>query len=136
MAKTFEGSISQWVAKSERAVEAVFKQSAQEIAEDANTPTARGGRMRVDTGFLRNSQSADLNSRPSGPSDPDTENQGNPEQVSLVIAGARTSDTIYVGWTANYARYREARDGFAEGAAKKWPAIVRRNSARIRRLGR
>ena len=50
-----------------------------------------------------------------------------------MIAGAEIGDTVYVGWTANYARPREYRDGFLASAAQKWPDFVDKNAARARR---
>ncbi len=50
--------------------------------------------------------------------------------IALVIAGASLGQTIYFGYTANYAAAREygARgqelDAFVRSAAQKWPQIV------------
>ena len=43
---------------------AVLKQSIKDLVEDANTTVNDGGRMRVDTGFLRSSGVAALNEIP------------------------------------------------------------------------
>jgi hypothetical protein len=48
----------------------------------------------------------------------------------VVIADAKLSDTIFVGWTANYVQYLEwghssqAPAGFVGISAEEWPAIV------------
>jgi len=54
-----------------------------------------------------------------------------------VIAGADVGDTIYAGFTASYAGYREhgangqAPDMFVRAAAQQWQDIVDKNAARI-----
>ena len=51
----FEQTIAKWVKRQEMAMNAVAQEAAQELVEEVVKPTAKGGRMRVDTGFLRNS---------------------------------------------------------------------------------
>jgi hypothetical protein len=110
-------------------VEAVFKQSVQDVLRDASVPTAQGGNMRVDTGFLRNSLCVNLNSPAMGPSS-DGGSVLNVEDAILVVGGATVNDVIWAGWSANYARPREYKDGFRESAVQKWPKFVRQNVAR------
>lgn len=124
MAGRFSAQINAWATKTKRRTEAVFKESVQRTLEDANTPTAKGGRMRVDTAFLRNSLTAGLNNLPAGPSVRGQDSTGNPGTVSLVIAGAKVTDVIYAGWSAEYAPFRERKDGFREAAVQKWPQTV------------
>ena len=132
MPKSFSASVAAHVIKAKMRMNAVFLDSVQDVAEIANEPVAQGGRMRVKSGFLRNSQTAAIGSPPSGPSNAKTDQPGNPsEDVALVIAGATVNDIIFVGWSANYARPREARDGFLEYAAKQWPRIVADNVKRL-----
>ena len=50
--------------------------------------------------------------------------------IEAVIIGASITDTIYLGFTASYARPREYRDGFVEGAVQQWQQIVTRNAGR------
>lgn len=133
MAKSFAAQVTKHTVKSKQRMNAVFKQSVQEVLIEANTPVAQGGRMRVDTGFLRNSLTASLNTPASGPSNPRSDSQGNADDVALVIAGATVKDVIWAGWSANYARAREYKDGFLESAAQKWSKIVRKNAARAKR---
>lgn len=104
-------------------LDAAAKTAVDAIVEDAQTPVAKGGRMRVDTGFLRNSIAAAVGSMPSGPSDPRADAQGRGE-VGLVVEQWSVRDPLYVGWTANYAVYREAYDGFMEGALQNWAKHV------------
>ena len=70
MAKSFSAQVDDWIAKSERLSMAVLQQATQAVINEANTPVAKGGRMRVDTGFLRNSLKANIGSMPSGASSP------------------------------------------------------------------
>ena len=110
-----------------------MRQSLQDVVDDAQTPVAKGGRMRVDTGFLRASGMASLNGMPNGPST----NPGNgsfawnDNQLALVLGQMKLGATFHFGWTANYAKYREAYDGFLAVAAQKWPQIVEKNAREI-----
>tara|TARA_R110002049_G_scaffold281333_1_gene460860 strand:+ start:21964 stop:22371 length:408 start_codon:yes stop_codon:yes gene_type:complete len=130
----FSLQVRKYTANYRRRANAVFKQSVQDVAQHASVPVAQGGRMRVKTGFLRNSIRGAIGSLPSGPSQRGGVSNNNAvEDVTLVIAGAEIGDTVYVGWTANYARPREYRDGFLASAAQKWPDFVDKNAARARR---
>ncbi|MCY0150885.1 HK97 gp10 family phage protein [Hoeflea sp. G2-23] len=129
----FSAQVDAFVSQTEQRTTAVFKQSAQDVLADAQTPTAKGGRMRVDTGFLRNSHVSGLNGSTS---------LSGPESYVLTIAQAKLGDAITGGWTANYAVHREfgargqAPDFFLRGAAQKWPAFVRTNAAKLKaRIG-
>jgi len=122
----FSAQVSDFVRATKERQKAVFKASAQDVVADAQKPTAKGGRMRVDTGFLRNSHVSGLNG---------AYNNTGPESYVLTIAGAKIGDTITGGWTANYAKHREfgargqAPDFFLRGAAQKWPQFVNKNAA-------
>lgn len=129
----FSAVVDEWVLKSERRMDAIMKQSAQEVINEAQTPVAKGGHMRVDTGFLRASGSVSLNGLPSGPSRPAAPGGTyEPADISLEIAKAKLGDTIFFGWVANYARAREAKDGFARLAAQNWSKIVARVTAQAK----
>ena len=106
------------------------------------TPRSAGGRLRVDTGFLRASLMASTAAMPSiSPTARPVEggkyvyNEG---QVEAVIAGAEVGDTLYSGYTASYAAAREfgARgqppDAFVRMAAQNWGMIVDRNTAKVK----
>jgi hypothetical protein len=135
----FAAQVSAWVRETEQRMTAVFRESAQRVIAEAQKPVAQGGRMRVDTGFLRASGTASLNGLP--PATRDRPGEGafayNPVAATLVIAGAGIGDTIYFGWTASYARHREygtssqAPDAFMRTAAQQWPAIVARVSGEL-----
>lgn len=124
---SFKGQIDQWILKSTELTEAVIKDAAQEMAIDANTPVGKGGRMRVDTGFLRNSIAASLNSLPSGQNvKPDgySKQEWSPSEVVTTINRMSIGDKLFIGWAAEYAQYRENQDFFARTAAQNWPQYV------------
>lgn len=138
--KSFSAQVSEWVTKAEGRIEAVFKDSAQELFSIAQTPVAKGGNMPVDTGNLRNSFVSSLNGQ-----------GGLTGAVSyeLTIAGAKIGDTIFGGWTAAYARrieygftgtdslgraFNQNGRGFVRHAAEQWQDIVDRNARRLREL--
>ncbi|MBP2508102.1 hypothetical protein J2855_001737 [Agrobacterium tumefaciens] len=143
MAKlSFGSSIAAWAEKVEGATESVFKESVQEVVEEMQTPTSQGGRMRVDTGFLRASLLASSTAMPTiNRASVPTEGQtysASFAQIEAVIAGSSLGDTLYFGYTAAYAGYREygangqPPDAFVRMAAQNWKQIVDRNTARAK----
>jgi hypothetical protein len=128
---TFTAQIKGFTDRAKEKIEAVVKQSAQEVFSIAQTPVAQGGRMPVDTGFLRNSLIAELNgARVSGGGD----------AYVLAVAGMDLGDVIFAGWTAEYARFQEYGTSnfpgrfYMLGAAQQWQAIVAKNAEAIRNL--
>ena len=121
--RRFRAQVAEHIKAVKGRLEAVHGESTQRLLEQANRPTAKGGRMRVDTAFLRNSLFVSLSGMPSGPSRGDDGNL-EPLEFSLEMSGLALGDTIYAGWTANYARWREYEDGFMRGAAENWQQIV------------
>lgn len=134
--RSFSAQVGDWVAQSERRMSAVHKQSTQDVIEMAQTTVAKGGKMRVDTGFLRASGVASLDGLPFGETTPTTgiTYSASDQDVTLVINQAGLGDTIYFGWLAEYARPREARDGFMRSAAQMWKVIVNRNVQRVQNV--
>lgn len=134
---SFSADIEQFVLKSEKRLEAVIKNSIQDVTEMAQTPVGKGGRMRVKTNFLRASGRASTEGFPSGPSVRPADAQDNSfeydgEAVNAVIIKMKLGDTFYFGWTANYAAIRETHDGFLETATQNWQQFVNANSERFR----
>jgi len=121
-------TINQWVAQSQARLEAVWKTAAQDIAREVQTPRAKGGKLPVDTAFLRNSFAADVNSTPSG--------NGNSSYsagpISIVINRAKIGDRVVFGWGANYAIYMEARYSFLRSAAQNWQQIVEKAAQKVK----
>ncbi len=130
---SFTAGVNAWVAETKQRMGAVRKESAQRVVEIMQTPVAKGGRMRVDTGFLRASLVGMIGQGSFAPREkPEgvahfTYDAG---AINLVIAGAKPSDAITVGYTAIYARPREygARgqpgDAFVRLAAQQWGRVV------------
>lgn len=131
MAKVFAAKVKQFADLTREKLELVVKQSAQDMYSIAQTPVAQGGRMPVDTGFLRNSFVSGLNG---------TTNLTGPDAYVTAIAGMELGDTVFGGWTAEYARYVEdgamGRPGrfYALGAAQEWQRLVEINAQKARNL--
>ncbi len=117
--------------------EAIFRESAEALMEQANTPEGRGGKMPVDTGFLRNSSVASKD----GPGTPDS------SDPALVFAALQLGETVWAGWTAAYAmrmehgfsgkdslgrQYEQAGKGFMRAAAQNWDFIVNEVTAKVK----
>lgn len=144
MAGSFDAVIDRVVADTKNKMLAVVKNSIQEVVEEAQTPIAKGGKMVVDTGFLRLSGQAQLNQIPSGPirgrhrtaSDgdgvlPEYAVSDKADYILPTLARMKIGDTFYFGWTAIYALQQEIYHGFMESAVMNWQQIV---DAQIRRL--
>lgn len=134
---SFKLSVDKFIEKSAVATLAVVQDAAQEMAIDANTPVAKGGRLRVDTGFLRNSIAARVGSLPQGPNlKPDgySKPSWDSSAVTSVIMSMELGQKLYIGWSAEYAIYRENQDGFARLAAMSWPQYVAKATAKIKAL--
>jgi hypothetical protein len=149
MPQSFSAQIGAWALKVDGAIEAVFKESVQELVEQADqlltqmvyeAPPAPSGYKR--TGFLRSSvkvstASMPLANRPQGV--PDT---GYMAEIEVQIAGAELGETIYIGWTANYAGYvHYGSNGlppkpWVSLVAQRWQQIVDAKAGELKsRLG-
>lgn len=142
MAKlSFSAQIAAFAEKVPEAAEAVFKQSTQDVVREMQTLTSEGGRMRYDTGFLWASLMASTSAMPRiNPNANPVEGRSYSFDfgtVEAVIAAAGIEDTLYFGYTAAYAAYREygargqAPDAFVRSAAQNWDVIVNRNAKRV-----
>ncbi len=150
MAKlSFSATVAAFAEKIEGAVEAVFKESVQEVVEVMQKPEGEGGRMHVDTGFLRASLMASTAAMPAinsgknpAPGAGKNSYGFDFDQIEAVILGADVNDTLFFGYTAAYAVHREfgsngqAPDAFVRSAAQQWQGIVDRKATELkRRLG-
>lgn len=131
MAKYTFANLGQWVLKTERRIDAVVKDSTQSVVNVMQTPKAKGGRMPVDTGNLRNSLMSSLTGGAG---------QMGPASHIMVAASMKGGDTATFTYTAEYARrinsgftgqdslgrtYNQSGAHFVEGAVDQWPALVR-----------
>lgn len=129
---SFSKQIKGYTTVYEKRLRAVAREATQATLEEAQTVRALGGGMRVDTGFLRASLVAQVGSMPSGQSvNPGKVTftdgsvlSGEPLAASLLKWDPNKGQTFYAGWSANYARPREYKDGFLRGATQNWGAHV------------
>lgn len=150
---SFGAQVASWVNKVEGASEAILKESAQELAEEADgllvdliyrAPVSPSGYRR--TGFLRSSLMASTASMPAinpmaNPAENGTYTFDGAE-ISAVIAGAELGRPIYMGYVASYAAFQHyganGRPGrpWVELAAQRWPQIVEKKANELKaRLG-
>lgn len=118
--------VDSFVADTKEKLLAVMRDAIQTTVNEMQTPTAKGGKMRVLTSFLRSSGLASLEGVPAGESKP-SENKAyewTGDALAVVLSKMKLGDTFYWGWTANYAKYREAYDGFMESALMNWQRNV------------
>ena len=99
--------------------------------------------MRVLTGFLRASIQGAIGHMPSGPTTNDggyggkrkySGDQiaaGEPVIVTLLRWDPFKETALFIGWTANYARHREYKDGFMRGAVEMWDVTVEKAAKRV-----
>lgn len=150
MTETFAAQVAAWAQAVDGAVEAIFKEAAEELVEEMDMllvqsvyaqPVSASGYKR--TSFLRASLVASKTVMPllhrENPGVPVTPDLGD---VILVINGAEVGETLYLGYTANYAAWvhfsanGHAGRPWVSMAAQRWQAIVDRVTARVRsRLG-
>lgn len=135
--QTLVADIESFITKSEDRLLAVMKGSLRDMIEDMQTPTAKGGRMRVKTGFLRTSGRASLEGwpsgngvRPAGATDGQFEWDGT--ALNAVLLNMKLGDTFRWGWVANYASVRELYDGFMDIPIQNWQSYVTKQSERWR----
>lgn len=137
MSQSFEAQISAHVANYKNRLKAVVKNSAQHVFSVAQRPKAQGGNLPVLTGFLRGSFISGLNGSTA---------MTGPDVYEMVISGYELGDSIFGGWTANYAlrrehgfngydslgrAYNETGDQFMNKAAAEWVPTVHREAARF-----
>lgn len=132
----FTATVGDWVKQTPERLTAVFKESTQRVA------SAAANMVPVDTGFARASVRASLEAMPlidrnaRGVKGSNYTFDGS--EISLTIANADLSKTIYVGWTASYVQYLEyghsqqAPSGFVRINAERWPQIVGEVSAELK----
>ena len=124
---TFARDVAAFKEKARKRSLAIFRESAQRLAHQANRSRFDGGRMPVDTGFLRNSMAGSTSGVPSGPT------KGQPGQlytapvgqpVEVAILSAQLGGSVWMGWTAMYAPFMEERYGFFRTGSQNWQNIV------------
>jgi hypothetical protein len=124
--KSFSAQVDRIIVNTDKRMNLVMKQSLQNTINEMQTPTSKGGKMRMDTGFLRASGQSSLNGMPTGPSRKPAEGQFDwtASDTTATIGKMKFGSTFFWGWTANYARVREAYDGFRDSALQNWQQTV------------
>lgn len=143
--RDFSIKMDKIVENAEKKMFAVFKDSFQDLIEEASTPVNAGGKMRVDTGFLRSTGSGAINAIPEGESEgrkrlpgelgilSDYGNYNFTSSLQTLLIEMRPNDTIYWGWSAYYASIREFYDGFLASACQNWKTYVDNNTRRLKK---
>ena len=136
----FADKVKRFETKFEKRFRATARGAVQTTLMTAQRTVGQGGRMRVDTGFLRASIQGSLNGMPDGPVNnptktkygPSAQVAGEPIVQVLLKWQPQQEQVLSVGWTANYARPREYHDGFLRGAVERWDSHVK-TAAKIAR---
>ncbi len=123
-----QADIDEFIKVSEKRMIAVMQQSIQDVVNEAQQPITKGGRMRVDTGFLRSSGQHSIGSIPTGPTKGENKLPNSYQYDSgpliTTLSKLKFGDVFFFGWTAGYAEVREVYDGFLGGALQNWARIV------------
>lgn len=143
---SFSAAVDKWIAETEDRMIAVVRYATSDVIDEAQTAREKGGKMPVDTGFLRKSGTSHLNSMPTGPtrgeskvpnSYPSEETYSDNAQVKVDLANLTMNDVFYFGWTAEYARKQNLDNGFADAAIQNWQQYVNtRASELMKRSGK
>jgi hypothetical protein len=131
----FTADVDAFVQGTRKRMRALVLQSTEDLINQAQTPVAKGGKMRVDTGFLRASGQISLTGMPAGSTRGEDGKRYRAKNINATadLAGFTLGETIYFGWTAEYAKYREAYDGFLFSAIQNWQTIVNKVAEDIKR---
>lgn len=143
---SFKAEVDAWIAETEQRLVTVGRSAIGDLVNEAQTSVGKGGKMPVDTGFLRASGLSNLNSLPAGPSQkqlttplsyPSPDDYTTQGKVAVDLARMTLNDTFYFGWTAQYASKIEVRYGFVEGAVQNWQShVTKRAEELMRRSGK
>lgn len=138
---SFHAQVRAFADKAKARSLAIFRESAQRVAEEAGRPEAQGGRMPVDTGFLRNSVVGSTTGMPTSASEP----------VPIALLQTAAGGSVWIGWTAAYARrmeygfvgedslgreYMQPGKAFLRGAVQNWQQIVNDVTTEVQRRSR
>lgn len=140
--KSFTSVIDKFVDNTEELMLDVVKDATQDLIQEMSTPVQAGGKMPVDTGFLRLSGSGSINQLPVGetegrkrlPGEVGVLYQSNPsESVVSTLIKLKLGDTFYYGWTARYAIYQEFKHGFLTSACMKWQNFINNSIRKLKK---
>ncbi len=150
--ESFAASVGDWAHQVQNATEAIFHESAQQLAHEADqllSQSVYAGPQSPNyrrTGFLRASLMASTSQMPSiNPAAEPAEGGSytySGAEISAVIAGSEIGRPLYYGYVAAYAAHVHYGTSKMVGrpwvtmTAQRWPAIVARAEAELKaRLG-
>lgn len=143
MTTSFSADVDQFVRETKERLEAMTRYALSDMVNDMQIPVAKGGKMRVDTGFLRASGRGAIGDWPSGngvkpPDAPVGQYTGvydNYDGTALiaVLSQMKLGDTFYWGWVANYGATREVYDGFMGAPLQNWQSYVNSAVERVKK---
>lgn len=143
--QSFSATIEEWAHKVNGAIEAIFRESVQELVDQADEllktmvyaqPISPSGYVR--TGFLRSSLVVSNQSMPSADRPKGTPDGGYLAEVEIQIAGAELGETIYIGWTAKYGPYvhyganGQSPRPWVDLVAQRWQMIVAQKTVELK----
>lgn len=130
----FADQLSAWGKQTEARMEAIYRRSVRLLADEMSRTKEQGGRVPVLTTYLSKSLAASTEGMPKTST---TKTAG--QDVGVVIATLKLNQTIWLGYTAIYARrqnygfvgadklgrvFNQQGSYFVEGAIEKWPQFV------------
>ena len=133
MALSFSDAVKKF-ANSPKAIEAIHKTSLEKLDRELTRTKAEGGSVPVDTGNLYRSLVASTSGMPTT-----SVTRSSGSNVTAVIAQLRPNQSIWLGYTATYARrmnfgfvgadslgrvYNQQGNYFVERAIAMWPQLV------------
>jgi len=151
MSSDFTASIEAWALETQAFIEAIIKESTQEVVRLMKVPVSGGGNMPVDTSFLQNSL-VGVEGTVIPPMDPAKKGNGQPPEignataVEALIASWEPGKSMSFGFIAIYAArqnygftgtdslgrsYNQPGRHFVELAVQQWPTIVENNQRRL-----
>lgn len=137
---SFSSDIRRHADKYKKRIRATYRNSVQELGERSNQSRFKGGNTPIDTGFMRASQAYELDQMPRGPTKNESgKKYSEGERIGKgpveVLGMWQPGDTVFIGWSASYSRFMNARFGFATLAAQKWESIVNKNAQKAKARG-
>jgi len=138
MSNSFSADVDEFVRETKERMEAMTRYALNDMVNDMQLTTDKGGRMRYKTGFLSNSGRASLDGYPSGVGQRPAgtlpgQYKWDGAALIAVLAQMKLGDTFYWGWIANYAPIREIYDGFMAAPLQNWQSYVNSAVARVKK---
>lgn len=128
-AKTFRADISKWKTATAEKLDAVARQTCQEMAFRVVMATP------VDTGFLRGSWQPSIGTPKGGEGKLDPGGMARVAEAALIVSGIKPGEKFFMLNNAAYARFVEygtskmAGRFYVTGTVKTWPSVVAKVAA-------